>query len=81
MLPYKPLPWVLTYCSLSQDIGPFLTWGVSLPGLSFFMCRAEILAAEMLYKQAMLCFCTLVEVRSSPLFKKKKTYSIVLYWC
>ena len=58
----------------------YVTWGKSLPSLSFFMCKAEIPAAEMLYKQATLCFCTLVEVRTSPLLKKQ-TYSIALYWC
>lgn len=31
--------------------------------------KAEIRAAEVLYKHMMVCFCTLVEVRSSPLLK------------
>lgn len=40
--------------------------------------KAEIRTAEVLYKQVMICFCTLVEVRSSPLLK---TYSTLLYSC
>lgn len=43
-------------------------------GLSSCTCRAEILAAEM----KCCCFCTIVEVRSSPLLKYSLPYHIVL---